>query len=261
MKNLVHTINEMQSILWQHLLTLIIIHLFFKNIFNKLKDIEYFLGCVAYSAMPGALATTILTAPEAATHWQVDVTGAAVQQLMNMVILSGSCACTRNLLKISFRHSPTWVTSCKDCIQSWAARLLQCSTSSHGGRSFGVAAMEWTKDAVEWTSSRHTLLTKAGWDTLYLCSILYLWCIQKYWIQSISDTDILCMILKYYLNISFSKDSSVNKLPITPFCHPFQQIIIYPLLSFSLRFLQQSISYYDCCTRLSNLRFWFHLPN
>ena len=41
---------------------------------------------------------------------------------MNMVILLCSCACTRNLLKISFCHAPTWVTSRKDCVQSWSSK-------------------------------------------------------------------------------------------------------------------------------------------
>ena len=91
-----------------------------------------------------------------------------------------------------------------------ASLLPQWSTSSRGGRLFGVAAMEWARMLCGSSSD----LDAADVDTLYLYSIQYLWCIQKYWIQSISDdTEILCIILKYSLNISVSKDSSVHKLP------------------------------------------------
>ena len=47
---------------------------------------------------------------------------AFMNQLMTMVILSRSCECTRNLLKISFRHAAPSVTSRKDGIQSWLSK-------------------------------------------------------------------------------------------------------------------------------------------
>ena len=47
---------------------------------------------------------------------------AFINQLMNMIILSCSCACTRNLLKISFHHAATSVTSRKNGIQSWLSK-------------------------------------------------------------------------------------------------------------------------------------------
>ena len=46
---------------------------------------------------------------------------AFMNQLFNMVIPSRSCACTRNLLKISFGHTATSVTS---CTQEWHSKLI-----------------------------------------------------------------------------------------------------------------------------------------
>ena len=65
-ENLVYTITETQKKLWRHLLTLIIIDLFISNIFNQLKDIEYFLGCVRVSPFSNHLGSAGNNCPHSA---------------------------------------------------------------------------------------------------------------------------------------------------------------------------------------------------